>query len=180
MPQRPIQERDAVSVPGSALAIRLATPADIEPLATMINEAYRVSERGLFAKDRTSMEEIADAMKTGTLVLVAETSDGSLAGSLQLHLSGDEAHFALLAADTARQGNGMGRTLTADAEQRALAAGHTEMQIECIGEVGLRAYYERLGYRVHHVDEEALGSERSIAWGATRPWTMLHMRKRLA
>lgn len=173
MPQRPIQERDAV-----ALRFRDATEADVPALLAMINESYRVSERGLFAKERTSRDEVMQAMAAGATIVVAETSDGAMAGSMHLELA-EHAHFGLLATATDAQGRGIGRALVDEGERRARERGYAEMRIECIGEVGLQAWYERLGYTVTSIEREPLGSRRSLEWGATRGWSMVHMRKPL-
>lgn len=173
MPQRPIQARDAV-----ALRFRAATEGDVPALLAMVNESYRVSEHGLFAKERTSRDEVMQAMAAGATVVIAETEDGVMAGSMHLEL-GAEAHFGLLATARALQGRGVGRALVDEAERQARERGYADMRIECIGEVGLQAWYERLGYTVTRIEREPLASPRSEEWGATRDWSMVHMRKPL-
>jgi GNAT superfamily N-acetyltransferase len=152
--------------------------ADLDALVPLINNAYRRSERGLFAASRTSRDDLIAAIDDdGTQVIVA-TVDGLIVGSVQLDLDG-RAHFGLLATSLEQQRRGIGRALIAAAEDAARDAGHARMHMEAIREVGLQRFYETLGYTLDAVEEEALDSERSRAWGATRPWAMLHMSKAL-
>lgn len=173
MPQRPIEERDAV-----ALVFRDATPADVPALLAMINASYLASERGLFAKERTSRDELMRAIGGTSSIVIAEGAGGAMLGSLRLELS-EQAHFGLLATELSQQGRGIGLALVREAERRAIVRGYAEISIECIGEVGLDAWYERLGYELTDTEHEPLTSARSRVWGATRPWSMHHMRKAL-
>jgi predicted N-acetyltransferase YhbS len=177
MPQRPLEVRDTV-VAAPRLTIRPAQKADIEALVALINAAYRRSERGLFAVNRTSVSDLTAALDNGTTRVMVAMEGASIVGSIQVDL-GERAHFGVLATDVERQGRGIGRALIAAAEEAARGASHARMHMEAIREVGLQGFYEALGYGLDAVEEEALDSERSRAWGATRPWAMLHMSKEL-
>ncbi|HEY8171835.1 MAG TPA: GNAT family N-acetyltransferase [Dehalococcoidia bacterium] len=178
MSQRSLQARDAVGA-ADGITVRLATVEDVPALVALINDAYRRSERGLFGQTRTSVEMVHAALdNTETSVFVAMTN-GQLAGSVEMHLTRESAHYGTLATAIGMHGRGVASRLIAYVERRGSEAGHSEMRIECVREVGLKAYYEARGYELTHTVEEPLDSERSIAWQATRPWAMLHMRKLL-
>lgn len=170
MSQRPIQARDAVGV-----TIRKATPADIDVLVPMVNAAYRITEGHVFPT--TDRIERTDAMKQIEDIIVAEIG-GSIVGCVDLDLSGDSAHFGMLATGVSMQRRGIASALIAYAENAARAAGCSVMCIETIKEAGHVPFYERFGYRV---TGETPGQKwnAGVDWGAAIPWHMVDMEKRL-
>jgi GNAT superfamily N-acetyltransferase len=170
MSQRPIQARDAVAV-----AIREATPADIDALVPMVNAAYRITEGHVFpATDRV---ERTDAAKQIEGIVVAEV-DSKLAGCIHIHIDDHSAHFGMLVTDTSMQRRGIASALIGHAENTARAAGCTTMRIETIKEAGHVPFYERYGYRV---TAETPGQtwNGGADWGAAIPWHMVDMEKNL-
>jgi GNAT superfamily N-acetyltransferase len=173
MPQRPVEEREAVTSRG--LVVRPAKPEDVPALVSMVNAAYRVSEGDVFPG--TTRVQRTDAMRQldGTLVLLV---DGELAGCVRFELEPPVAHFGLLATEVSRQGAGIGSRLIGHVEQLARNAGCTTMRIEVVKEGGRVPFYERRGYTV---TSETDGQEWNGGqdWGASGPWHMVEMEKRL-
>lgn len=170
MSQRPIQASDAVAV-----AIRDATPADIDALVPMVNAAYRITEGHVFPT--TDRIERTDAVKQIEGIVVAEV-DSELAGCIHIHLGDHSAHFGMLVTDVSMQRRGIASALIAHAENTARAAGCTVMRIETIKEAGHVPLYERYGYRV---TGETPGEtwNGGADWGAATPWHMIDMEKQL-
>jgi GNAT superfamily N-acetyltransferase len=158
-----------------AITIRAATADDVPALIAMVNAAYRRSEGDVFPTservDRT------DAMQHLPRIVVAEVG-GVVAGSIDIELSGDTAHFGMLATDVGMQGRGIGSLLVDHAEEQARAAGHTVMRIEVVKEGGRVPWYERKGYRVLR-ETPGQSWNGGQDWGAVAPWHMVDMEKEL-
>src|ERR1700675_1070405 len=100
-----------VAKPASALEnirIRLAQSDDVEPLARLINSAFRV-ELPFIEGDRTNPEGVRTLMEKGDFLL-AEDSAG-LAGCVYVELRGNRGYLGLLGVAPSRQGTGLGRKL---------------------------------------------------------------------
>ena len=198
MPQRPLEDRRAVgrqtshdvgaplAAPSSSdppltapALVRDATLADIPALLDVINPAYKRADGFIFPHGtRTDADELRELIEDSSSRLLVAEIDGEVAGSIQLDIDGDRAHFGPLATSIAHQQRGVASTLIAAAEDIARAAGCATLRIEAIGEVGWVPYYEKRGYTVvaQIPSDRWPGSER---WGGVRPWTMVEMKKDL-
>src|SRR5260370_2524714 len=95
------------------LRFRAATLADAEPLARLINAAFRV-EQPFIEGDRTNPDGVRAYMEKGKFLLAEEAA--GLAGCVYIELRGDRGYLGLLGVDPSRQGTGLGRKLMNPAE----------------------------------------------------------------
>lgn len=128
-------------------AFRLATTADAEALASIVNAAYE-RERWLLPAPRTDNEMLVGEIATPHSRLIVATIDGTLAGCVRVRLLGDGAWFGLLATAPAFQGRGLASMLVDEAERVAYDEGARAMRLECAEELGLCPYYASLGYAI--------------------------------
>jgi N-acetylglutamate synthase-like GNAT family acetyltransferase len=161
--------------PASAVTIRAATPDDVPALVALVNAAYRVSEGHVFPG--SSRLERTEAMEQLDRIAIAEL-DGKLAACVDIDLTGDAAHFGLLATDMAMQRRGVASMLIEHAEEQARAAGHATMRIEVVKQGGRIPYYERRGYRVTGETPGQVWNG-GQDWGAAIEWHMVDMEKQL-
>jgi ribosomal protein S18 acetylase RimI-like enzyme len=157
------------------VTIRAATPDDVPALVAVVNAAYRASEGHVFPG--SSRLERTEAMQQLDRIAIAEL-DGKLAGCVDIDLTGDTAHFGLLATDVAMQRRGVASKLVDHAEERARAAGHTKMRIEVVKQGGHIPWYERKGYRVIRETPGQVWNG-GQDWGAAIEWHMVDMEKQL-
>lgn len=126
--------------------IRMATEADFDPLLSLINRAFEV-ERFFKNEDRLDVAKLQSYLKKGSFLVVEE--DGQLAGCVYVERRGDHAYLGLLSVDPGRQKSGLGRRLTAAAEEFARETGAHFMDITVVNlRTELPGIYEKLGYRV--------------------------------
>jgi len=130
--------------------IRLATIADAAGIARIVNEAF-VVEREFRPGDRTNAAEIAALIARDTFL--AAEDGGQMTGAVHVRATPPKGYFGMLAVARAAQGRGLGRTLTAAAEDYCRARG-CEVMTMSTGEERreLVGWYERLGYRVTRVE----------------------------
>jgi len=129
--------------------VRLATTEDVPALARVINDAYRVEEFFL-GGPRISEPELRDKLATpGAAFLVIDgPAPGTLAGAVYVELREGRGYFGLLAADPARQGEGLGRALVEAAEAHCRSAGCTVLDIDVVNlRLELPAFYARFGFQ---------------------------------
>jgi GNAT superfamily N-acetyltransferase len=144
----------------------------------MMNPAYKRADGHIFPDaHRWSPDEARRAIEMpGSRVVVAEV-DGVVAGCIQLVLA-DRAEFGPLATGIDHQGRGIATRLIAHAERLGADAGFGVMRIFIIEEVGLRPFYESLGYgAVRAIPSQDIPDVAD--WGAARPFTLLQMEKPL-
>jgi GNAT superfamily N-acetyltransferase len=133
----------------------------VEALVRVINEAYAVGEAGLWAEgsSRTEPGEIREAVRDGG-VLAATLEDGQVVGGAYVRrLDAESADLGLVSVEPAQWGGGVGRQLVDAAEDLARSRDVSTMQLELLvpkewvhpEKERLRAWYERLGYRVVRV-----------------------------
>jgi len=129
---------------GEGISIRTAQNGDVPALVGLINAAFIV-EQFVFDGDRINREETQAFMETGRF-LVAEDSAG-LAGCVYVQVRDGRGYLGLLAVDPGRQGEGLGRTLVAAAEDYFRAEGCRAVDLRIISpRTPLPSFYRHLGY----------------------------------
>lgn len=124
-------------------AVRRAEASEAEPIARVINAAFRPAEEFFVEGDRISVDEVRRMFGKGAFLVA-----GDYAGAIYVELRGERAYFGLLSVDPAQQGGGVGRRVIAAAEEHARAAGCRYMDIRVVNlRTELPPIYERLGYR---------------------------------
>jgi GNAT superfamily N-acetyltransferase len=160
----------------------------VEELVQVINEAYAAGEAGLWLPGATRTEpgEMTEAVRSGGVI--GATLDGRIVGCAYVRpLDAGTADLGLISVIPARWGSGVGRQLVHSAEELMRSRGVSTMQLELLVPKGwihaekqrLRAWYERLRYRVVRVapfEEVAAHLESQLA----TPCEFLVFRKRLA
>ncbi len=123
---------------------RIATAADAEAIATLVNRAFLV-ERFFVDGDRTNAAEIRELLSSGSFLLLED--DGALAACVYVELRGERGYFGLLAVEPSLQGKGLGRRLVDAAEAQCRAAGCRAVDILVVDlREELPPFYEKLGY----------------------------------
>jgi len=129
---------------GEGISIRTAQNGDVPALVQLINAAFIV-ERFVFDGDRINREEMQAFMETGRFS-VAEDSAG-LAGCVYVQVRDGRGYLGLLAVDPGRQGQGLGRTLVAAAEDYFRTEGCSAVDLRIISpRTPLPPFYRHLGY----------------------------------
>ncbi len=144
--------------------IRLATAADLEPLAALSRAAYAIHE-GLDRPPLPVSEDYAPRIARGEVGLAGAD------GLIVLETRCDHLLIFKVAVRPETHGQGLGRRPIAFAEERALSSGLGEVRLYTNGRWTRNiALYERLGYR-------ATGRRENPA----RPgWILVDMAKTLA
>lgn len=143
------------------MLITLATAADADALAALVNGAYRgerartgwANEAGLLDGQRTSPDDLRAAVGDGHIViLMAREADGNaLTGCVSIEPLGGGETWALgmLTIDPSLQAAGLGRQLLAEGEAYARTRGAVRIRLTVIHlRAMLIAWYERRGYRL--------------------------------
>lgn len=124
----------------------MATEADFYPLLRLINRAFEV-ERFFKDEDRLDAMKLQSYLKKGSFLVVEEVDQ--LLACVYVERRGDRAYLGLLSVDPARQKNGLGRRVTAAAEEFARETGAHFMDITVVNlRTELPGIYEKLGYRI--------------------------------
>src|SRR6266852_7481863 len=120
--------------------IRLATAAEVEEIARIINAAFEI-EREFRQGERTSASEIRRLMSCETFLVVEQM--GRLSGVVEVRAEGTTGYFGMLAVDPSVRRAGVGRALVEAAENHCRGAGCTVMTLST-GEdrTELIPYYE--------------------------------------
>ncbi|MCF2127876.1 GNAT family N-acetyltransferase [Strepomyces sp. STD 3.1] len=139
------------------LIYRDATDADVDGIVALIESAYRgdssrvgwTTEADILQGQRTDPQGVLDVVKSPDSRLLTVERDGRIVACCQLEHRGEHAYFGMFAVSPALQGEGLGRTIIAEAERQARGAwGVTEMHMTVISvREDLIAWYERRGYR---------------------------------
>jgi N-acetylglutamate synthase-like GNAT family acetyltransferase len=173
MPQRALEASDAVGVAG--VRLRAATPADVDALVPMINAAYDRTEHHVFPGTRRAERHDISQMVGG--IVIAEQNE-RIAGCIHIDVSGDPAHYGLLAVDVSLHRSGIGSILVEHAELVARGAGATAIRIETVKQAGMIPFYAQRGYCiVQETDGQVWNG--GADWGAAGPWEMVDMEKSL-
>ena len=126
--------------------IRLATEGDFEAVMCLINTAFEV-ERFFKAEDRVNIPMLQEYFRKGVFLVSEE--EGRLTGCVFVELKTGRAYLGLLSVDPSLQKNGIGRRLTAAAEEFARESGAHFMDITVVNlRTELPPIYEKLGYKV--------------------------------
>src|SRR6266851_2893690 len=127
-----------------ALRFRVASPADAEALAALINAAFRV-ELPFIEGDRTNPDGVRAYIEKGKFLLAENTA--GLAGCVYVEIRGDRGYLGLLGVDPQRQGTGLGRKLMNAAENYFREAGCRGIDLRIVStRTPLPAFYRHLGY----------------------------------
>jgi GNAT superfamily N-acetyltransferase len=129
----------------------------VDRLSDLINNVCEIAERGLWRDGfaRTTAPELAELIRAREIAVA--TRDGRIVGSVRVHdVSGDTSEFGMLVASPDQRSTGVGRALLDFVERRNRERGLRAMQLELLvprdgahpDKDRLRAWYERLGYRV--------------------------------
>jgi GNAT superfamily N-acetyltransferase len=152
-----------------ASKIRRAAPEEAEPLAALINDAFRV-ERFFKRGDRTTSAAVARMMRDGYFLAIDD--EAGLVGVVFVRPTPPHGYFGMLAVEPSRQGHGIGRALIDAAERDLVRAGCTHAEIHVVNlREELPSYYVRLGYTVFGEQPFPAPAETS------RPCHMIVMRK---
>src|SRR5271170_1752607 len=128
------------------MSTRMATESDFYPLLRLVNSAFEV-ERFFKNEDRLNVAKLQEHLRKGAFLVIEE--DGQLAACVYVERHGDRAYLGLLSVDPARQKNGLGRRLTAAAEEFARETGAYFMDLTVVNlRTELPGIYEKLGYHV--------------------------------
>ncbi|MET7272600.1 MULTISPECIES: GNAT family N-acetyltransferase [Streptomyces] len=141
----------------SRLIYRDATDADVDALVALIESAYRgessragwTTEADILQGQRTDPEGVLEVVKSPDSRLLTVERDGVIVACCQLEHRGRYAYFGMFAVSPALQGEGLGKSVIAEAERQAREVwGVTEMHMTVISvREDLIAWYERRGYR---------------------------------
>ena len=120
--------------------------ADFDAVMRLINTAFEV-ERFFKAEDRVNAPMLQEYFRKGVFLLGEE--DGTIIGSVFVELKGQRAYLGMLSVDPSRQKSGIGRRLTAAAEEFARESGAHFMDITVVNlRTELPPIYEKLGYKI--------------------------------
>ncbi len=138
--------------------MRLARQDDIDSVVALVESAYRgdasrvgwTTEADLIDGQRTDSDAVHEAIEDHASRLVLLVADGGPISCYRLERRPPtRAYFGMFCVRPDRQGGGIGRTMLADAEQRAGREWEaTELHMTVIRQRSdLIAWYEWLGYR---------------------------------
>lgn len=127
----------------SALKIRLATPADIRPIADMSRCLIELGLRGW----SWNPARVAAALRHRECCAVVAEVRHEFAGFAIGEFGDTRLHLSLLAVAPSRQRKGIGRALLEWLEQSALTAGITEIHLELrSNNIAARYFYQSQGF----------------------------------
>ena len=137
----------------------IATDADLDAIAALVNSAYRgdssragwTTEADYLGGQRTDAERLREQLTAtpGAVMLTLRGDDVTLLGSVWLEPRGaDVWYLGMFTIRPDIQAQGLGRTLLDEAERFARARGAGRMRISVIQlRESLIAWYERRGFR---------------------------------
>ena len=146
--ERPAGGRDIETrtpVPGAAITVRCATPADLQPVLGL--------EQRAFGGDRLSRRSLRRLLAHGRNIVLVAVASGKIVGYalVLLRRGSGVARLYSMARDPAAAATfrGVGRRLLAAAEEAARAAGAAEMRLEVRPDnAAARRLYQASGYVV--------------------------------
>lgn len=130
--------------PTPTVSIRIATPADIPSIVSVVNAAYSIET--FLGGTRTDHDGVAKIMQTGQF-LVAEADSGGIVACVYVHVTGERGYLGMLAVDPLRQGSGLGRMMVEAAEAHCFSRGCKYIDITVLSlRPELLPFYRKLGY----------------------------------
>jgi N-acetylglutamate synthase-like GNAT family acetyltransferase len=152
---------------------RFAEESDSNSIMDVVNRAFR-PERFFITDDRLNRESLRGYFNKGRFLVAEE--NGALAGCVYVELHSDHCYLGLLSVDPSRQKTGLGRRLTAAAEEFAREMGLHRMELTIVNlRTELPPFYEKLGYKV--VGTEPIRKEMEAR--VTQPCHFIRMAKAL-
>jgi GNAT superfamily N-acetyltransferase len=125
--------------------IRIAAPADMAKITSVINAAFRIAEGFFIDGNRITQTEVEQLLGKGAFLL-AETDD-NLDGCVYVELRGERSYLGLLSVDPARQQGGLGSLLMKKAESYCRERGARFMDILIVSlREELPPFYRKRGY----------------------------------
>jgi predicted N-acetyltransferase YhbS len=127
------------------LRLRVATNADAEAIARLVNDAFRPERLFFTTEDRTNPEDVRNMLGKGEFLLAEDGA--TLVGCVYLEPRGERYYLGLLSVEPARRRAGTGTWLMKVAEERCRKAGARAVDIQMVNlRKELSDYYHRLGY----------------------------------
>ncbi|MBV8114741.1 MAG: GNAT family N-acetyltransferase [Silvibacterium sp.] len=124
----------------------MATETDFHPLLQLINTAFDL-ERFFKNEDRLDVSKLRGYFNKGNFLVLEE--EGRLIACVYIERDGDRAYLGLLSVDPSQQRRGLGRRLTAAAEEFAREMGSRFMDLTVVNlRTELLPIYKKLGYRI--------------------------------
>lgn len=137
---------DRVKASPIDIRFREARFEDSPKLMELINAAFSIET--FLEGTRTNEERLAQTLANG-IILLAEDAAGQLLASIYMENRGERAYLGMLAVDPARQREGLGRRLMAEAENRLRAQGCQAVDIVVLNlRPELPPIYQRFGYKI--------------------------------
>jgi predicted N-acetyltransferase YhbS len=128
------------------MEIRFAEESDFDNIMGLVNRAFR-PETFFIRGDRLNHERLREYYDRGRF-LVAEDSR-TLVACVYVELHSDHSYLGLLSVEPSLQKTGLGRRLTAAAEEFAREMGSHRMELTVVNlRTELPPFYEKLGYTV--------------------------------
>jgi N-acetylglutamate synthase-like GNAT family acetyltransferase len=126
--------------------IRFAEESDFDNIIGLVNRAFR-PETFFITGDRLNHERLREYFQNGRFLLAEE--NGALAGCVYVELHSGHSYLGLLSVEPLLQKTGLGRRLTAAAEEFAREMGSHRMELTVVHlRTELPPFYEKLGYQV--------------------------------
>ena len=105
---------------------RIASHEDAEPIATLVNRAYRpraggqgwTHESALVTGDRTTTEQVASLLRPDSMIFVM-CRNGDIVACVNLQIKDEFAHIGLLATEPHMQAQGLGKQMLNHVEEYA-------------------------------------------------------------
>jgi ribosomal protein S18 acetylase RimI-like enzyme len=153
----------AIADVGMALTLRMATAADAEAIAALVNRAYRPAageqgwthETGLVSGRRVTPEQLRALSGPSSRILLL-CHEGAIVSCVHLQCEEGTAHIGMLATEPRLQGAGLGKQMLQQAEACAREAFQASVLTLSVlsARRELIAFYERRGYVAAGLEED--------------------------
>lgn len=137
---------------------RIATNADSESIAELVNQAYRpklrhpaswTHESDLLSGNRINAQQIVEILSKPDSMILVGTKAAEIMACVQVEKNGNDSYIGMLAVHPMLQGAGVGSQLLTQAEQYALEVFEAKKFIMVVvsARSELISFYIRRGYR---------------------------------